>query len=183
MDDLPPGGTFSIVITNTVINCLESKVRLRATHGCKGSACQVPVDDISDFVPLLGSLVTRTVFAASAQLCATNTARYEVRNSGLTVDRVVQVDQVLPAGMAFVTGSARYVVGIVTNPVIGAPSIVGSTLTFTETNVPPFALLQPGDELSILYDVYVGCDAVSGDNTFIARGRYVDVCGNLAIRN
>jgi uncharacterized repeat protein (TIGR01451 family)/fimbrial isopeptide formation D2 family protein len=179
VDDLPPGGTFSIVITNNVINCLESTVRLRATHGCKGAACQAPVDDVSEFVPLLGSLVTRTLFAATAQLCATNTARYEVRNSGLTVDRVVQVDQVLPLGMAFVTGSARYVVGVVTNPILGAPVVSGSTLTFTETNVPPFALLQPGDELSILYDVYVGCDAVSGDNTFIARGRYVDVCGNL----
>jgi|GEM_PF-2474869 len=177
-DDLAPGGTFAILVLNSVTNCLESTVRLRATHGCKGSSCQVPLDDVSEFVPLLGSLVTRTEFPAAAQLCATNTARYDVRNSGLTVDRVVQVDQVLPPGMSYVSNSARYVVGLVTNSA-GNPSLVGSTLTFTQTNVPPFEVLQPGDEISILYDVYVSCAAVGGDNTFVARGRFVDVCGNL----
>jgi uncharacterized repeat protein (TIGR01451 family)/fimbrial isopeptide formation D2 family protein len=177
-DDLPSGGDFFIIVTNTVQNCLQSTVRLRATHGCKGVSCQTPVDDTSEFEPLLGSLVTRSVFPAAAKLCGTNTARYEVRNSGLTVDRVVQVDQLLPLGMTYVSNSARYVVGGVTNPA-GHPAIIGNTLTFTQTNVPPFMVLQPGEEIAILYDVYVGCDAVNGDNTFVARGRYVDVCGNL----
>jgi uncharacterized repeat protein (TIGR01451 family)/fimbrial isopeptide formation D2 family protein len=177
-DDLPPGGTFAILTLNSISDCSESQVRLRAIHGCKGVACRVPGEDEAVFVPLLGSLVTRTVFPAAAQLCATNTARYEVRNSGLTVDRRVEVDQVLPLGMTYVSNSARYVVGGVTNPA-GHPTVAGSLLTFTETNVPAFALLQPGDEIAIVYDVYVGCDAVGGDNTFIARGRFTDVCGTL----
>ncbi|MCO5067491.1 MAG: isopeptide-forming domain-containing fimbrial protein [Kiritimatiellae bacterium] len=176
-DDLLPGGTFSIVVTSTVIDCLESTVRLRATHGCGGASCQVPEEDTATFVPMAGSLVTRTVFPSDAELCATNTARYEVRNSGLIVDRIVQVQQILPTGMVYVAGSARYVIGGVTNPA-SDPSGT-TTLLFTETNIPPFSVLQPGEELAILYDVYVSCDAVFGDATFRASGTFVDLCGNV----
>ncbi|MCO6400316.1 MAG: DUF11 domain-containing protein [Verrucomicrobia bacterium] len=176
-DDLLPGGTFSIVVTSTVIDCLESTVRLRATHGCGGASCQAPEEDTATFVPMAGSLVTRTVFPSDAELCATNTARYEVRNSGLIVDRIVQVQQILPTGMVYVAGSARYVMGGVTNPA-SDPSGT-TTLLFTETNIPPFSVLQPGEELAILYDVYVSCDAVFGDATFRASGTFVDLCGNV----
>ncbi|MCZ7591064.1 MAG: hypothetical protein M5U15_02435 [Kiritimatiellae bacterium] len=176
-DDLPPGGTFTIIVTGQVVSCLNDTVGMRAHHGCNGDSCQVPLDKTSTFVPLAGSLVTRTVFPAAAELCATNTVRYDVRNSGLMVDRVVQVEQLLPTGMIYIAGSTRFVFNGVTN---AAPDPTGSSiLLFKDSEIPPFLSLAPGDELSILYDVYVSCDAAGVDNMFVARGWFTDICGNL----
>ncbi len=177
-DDLPPGGTFSITVTGTVDSCDNDTVFLRATHGCGGESCQVPVDKSSTFVPLAGSIVTRTVFPADAELCTTNTVLYEVRNSGLILDRIVTVWQEIPNGMTYVPGSARYQYN-------GGPETAALTdpsgsnvLTFTEASIPEFHVLQPGDVLSLKYDVVVGCDAVFDDAMFRAQGSFLDLCGN-----
>lgn len=176
-NDLPPGGTFTLVVTSSVDSCLEETVGLRATHGCGGEVCQIPVDRTAMFVPLAGSLVTRTVFPANAELCSTNTVLYQVRNSGLTVDRIVQVEQLLPTGMIYIAGSTRVAFNGVTNA--AADPSGSSILLFDENGIPQFLELQPGDELTILYDVYVSCDAVFEDSRFVARGWFTDICGSI----
>jgi fimbrial isopeptide formation D2 family protein len=176
-DDLPAGGSFQLFVTNSLLSCGDPTLRLRGSHGCGGSACQTPAEDASVFIPLAGSLVVRTTFPDDGIVCKTNTVSISVRNSGLTVDRLVQITEAIPAGISYVAGSSRYSFNGGTTNNIADPGIT-SPLTYSSALIPELLALDPGDEVTLLLDVYVDCNGVAGGGQFLATGRYTDLCGD-----
>ena len=65
---------------------------------------------------------------------------------------------------------------------IGDPpgtGLPGDPLRWTATEIPLLAAMQPNDQVTIFYEVALGCDVVTGDNRFLSEGRFTDLCGNV----
>jgi uncharacterized repeat protein (TIGR01451 family) len=182
-DDLRALDVLEFWVTNNLDSCTGTNdLVLRSSHGCKLEKCNWAPDSQASFATISGSLVTRSTFPVENSICETNPVVYSVRNSGLTVDYDVQAFQTLPTGMDYVSGScALSINGGTTNAMADPPGtgLPGDPLTWTSTEIPLFAGLQPNDEVTLYYDVRLGCDAVAGDSQFLAEGRFTDLCGNI----
>jgi uncharacterized repeat protein (TIGR01451 family) len=102
-----------------------------------------------------------------------NPVEYSVRNSGLTVDYDVETRQTLPAGMSYVPGSSEVSINGGTTNAIADPAgsgLPGDPLVWDSALIPLLAAMQPNDQVTIFYEVALGCDLVTGDNRFIAEG-------------
>jgi uncharacterized repeat protein (TIGR01451 family)/fimbrial isopeptide formation D2 family protein len=181
-DDLVAGETLLFNVTNFLTSCApENEILIRTSFGCGDDFCQTAPDSVAAFESISGSLVTRATFPVQSAVCSESTVEYSVRNSGLTIDYDVEAFQVLPVGMAYVSGSSLVAINGVTNSLADPPGdgSVGDPLTWTPAQIPALAAMQPNDEISILYNVAVSCDSQAGDGQFISSGSFTDVCGNV----
>ncbi|NCC51158.1 MAG: DUF11 domain-containing protein, partial [Spartobacteria bacterium] len=180
-DDLRPNALIYIDVLNNIGACDMRSITAQAWTGCKGEICSYSPGDASTFEVGLGSLVTRATFPVAGVLCGTNTVEYSVRNSGVIVDYNVNVSQVLPGGLQFMTNSFRYVYEGVTNTT-ATPTGSGTDidpLVWDYTLIPEFEELQPTTTVLILYEVYIDCDTIISNEQFVAKGEYTDNCGNI----
>ena len=180
-NDLPEQQVFEFWVTNNVESCLEeAEVKVRASFGCFDAACTNTPWVSATYENISGSLVTKATFPATNNLCDINPVVYSVKNSGLTIDYDVSTCQTLPEGMTYVGGSSEVSVNGGTPETILDPTgsgAEGDPLTWNSAQIPIFAAMKPGDEVTIYYNVTLGCDAVLGDNRFIAEGMFTDICG------
>jgi len=183
IDDLPPRQVFEFWVTNNVDYCAPlTELNLRASYGCYGGECQVTPWDTAGYESISGSLVTRATFPVTNELCGTSLVVYSVRNSGLTVDYDVITRQTLPAGISYVGGSSQVSINGGALAPISDPSgsgLPGDPLVWDSSLIPLLAAMPPTNEVAIHYNVALGCEAVSGDNRFIAEGVYTDLCDNI----
>ena len=181
-DDLIPREVFEFWVTNNVDYCMaNSAIDLSASYGCFGDACTNTPWVSARYETISGSLVTRATFPVENALCEVNPVEYSVRNSGLTIDYDVDTRQTLPAGMGYVLGSSEVSINGGTTNAIGDPAgsgLPGDPLVWDSALIPLLAAMQPNDQVTIFYDVALGCDVVTGDNRFIAEGAFTDLCGN-----
>ncbi len=177
LNDLPPNGLFVIGVTNSVAACDDREVSLRTRYGCKGEYCGLAYDYAAAYEVSRGSLVSRFVLPNDAELCSVGTIEISVKNSGLTTDYDIQIAAALPAGISLITNSTRYRFNYgntnsTTDPVIG-----GLTNTWSSSEIPEFAALDPTNVVTLYFDVYVDCDAANNDLLFTADSSFVDNCG------
>ena len=182
-DDLQARDVLEFWVTNNLDECTTTnELVIRSTHGCKGEYCSFAPESRASFASISGSLVTRATFPVENALCEVNPVEYSVRNSGLTIDYDIQAYQTLPAGMAYVPGSSAVSINGGTTNSIGDPpgtGLPGDPLRWTATEIPLLAAMQPNDQVTIFYEVALGCDVVTGDNRFLSEGRFTDLCGNV----
>ena len=182
-DDLRPRQELAFWVTNNLDYCTaDNYLVIRSSHGCKTEQCSWAPDSTAAFVRISGSLVTRATFPAQNALCGVNPVEYSIRNSGLTVDYDVKAFQTLPDGMTYVPGSGGVSIDGGTINFLADPSASGTLwdpLTWTSTEIPELAKMLPNEEVTISYNVQLGCQLVTGDRQFVAEGQFTDLCGNV----
>ncbi len=181
-DDLISQEVFEFWVTNNVDYCLaDSEISMNVTYGCFGESCTTTPLRTARYETISGSLVTRATFPVENDLCEVNPVEYSVRNSGLTIDYDVETRQTLPAGMSYVTNSSQVSINGGATNAIGNPvgtGLPGDPLIWDSTLIPLLAAMDPNDQVTIFYEVALGCEVVTGDNRFIAEGVFTDLCGN-----
>jgi uncharacterized repeat protein (TIGR01451 family) len=177
-DDLISQEVFEFWVTNNVDYCLaNSEISMNVSYGCFGESCTNTPLRTARYETISGSLVTRATFPVTNDLCSVNAVEYSVRNSGLTIDYDVETRQTLPAGMTYVTNSSQ--VSINGGPIIAIDDpLPGPPLVWNSTQIQELAAMQPNDQVTIFYEVALGCEVVDGDKRFIAEGVFTDLCGN-----
>jgi uncharacterized repeat protein (TIGR01451 family)/fimbrial isopeptide formation D2 family protein len=178
-DDLPPNASVAVYVTNYITACDPTTIRLTAQSGCKSTLCQT-TQDSTRFIPSSPSLNAATTFPNNHNLCATGTVALSIRNSGAGRAYEVQARHIIPFGVSYVSGSARASVdGSATNSIVNPTGIgtAAAPLMWDSTAIAAFADLAPNQEIKILYDVYLACDAVRSSQVYVARTTYRDNCG------
>jgi uncharacterized repeat protein (TIGR01451 family) len=178
MDDLRPVGQFEIYVTNSVTGFTPNAVHAAVSHGCNNTICQSATSPNATFESNAGALIARTSFAANGKLCQSNEVQISVWNSGLIRDYDVHIMEVLPAGMSYVPGSSRYVYGVTTNPV-SDPVASASNLTWSSSQIAPFAGLEPDGRVTILFQTLAACAASTSACQYSTSATYRDISQNL----
>ena len=170
--DIPAGATRVITLTADIIGCNDLDNDVSASWGCLGEDCQAPVSDHSTVAIPPSNAVTTNTLPADIDLCGQENITVQVKNAGITTIYNVEVEVTLPPGLHYMSLS-----GIPADP--QDPS--ANPVVWTSTEVAALASLapagQPGDTVSISFDVIAGCDFPSGNRTIVSKASYDTVCG------
>ncbi|MCK4433397.1 MAG: DUF11 domain-containing protein, partial [Methanomicrobia archaeon] len=170
--DIPAGATRVITLTADIIGCNDLDNDVSASWGCLGADCQAPVSDHSTVAIPPSNAVTTNTLPADIDLCGQENITVQVKNAGITTIYNVEVEVTLPPGLHYMPLS-----GIPADP--QDPS--ANPVVWTSTEVAALASLapagQPGDTVSISFDVIAGCDFPSGNRTIVSKASYDTVCG------
>ncbi len=173
IDEIPAGKTRIIELTTDITGCTNLDNDVTASWGCLGSDCQVPVTDYSR-VEIPGSnAVTTNTLPADIDLCEQDTVSVEVKNTGITTVYNAEVEVTLPQGLHYVPGTG--------NPA-DPENTSANPVVWTSTEVSALASLapagEPGDTVTISFDVAAGCDFPDGNRRISSKVSYETVCGD-----
>ena len=177
-DDLRPLGQFYIDVTNNIVSFGQNAIQAAVSHGCNSNPCQSAVSGVATFESNEGALSAITGFPANGKLCNTNAVLVLISNTGLTKDYNININEVLPPGISYVSGSSRYAYGATTNSALD-PVITSSNLTWTSAQVSLLAGLPAGTNMTILFSTLASCASQSGSRSYQASASYVSIGGTV----
>jgi uncharacterized repeat protein (TIGR01451 family) len=177
ISQLDPGESRTLTLQAEFTGCDTSTNSVLARVRCNGETC----DDASDSTDVRYTetdLVVSTTFINPGTSCDTKTIQIELRNAGLTNVFDIDINQVIPNDLQYITGSSEYRLNQV-GGWLGAgstePSIAGNQLTWSYNGALPVALtdklsvLYPGEIVEIQFEAYVHCFFRGGDLRFWAE--------------
>jgi len=171
--DIPPGKTRVITLTADLIGCTDLDNDVSANWGCVGEDCQTPVTDHSRVAIPPANAVTTNELPTYIDLCGQETITVKVKNAGITTVYDAEVEVTLPPGLFYAGNSSP------SDP--QDPS--ANPVKWTSTEIPALAAIppagEPGDTVTISFDVFAGCDFPSGNRTITSKVSYDSVCGEL----
>ena len=179
IDEMAAAQRRTITLTADVVDCQGLTNDVTTSFGCNennpsdgwDNACPPSVGDSASVVVPEGKLVLTSSFPTPMNACSQNTGTITVRNTGVTTLYHLDIAQTLPAGLTYVPGSTQ-----VDGAAGGDPVPAVSPMHWTEGQLPVLASIDPGQVITIQYDVLVDCDFTGGDTTTLVD--YQDLCGD-----
>lgn len=179
--DMTPGERREITFTATLTGCTGLTNDVSTSWGCVGIECATEVTDSSTVeipAPLLVN--TSTVPTAEVESCSTTTCSIVIKNAGQTTNYNLQIDEEIPTGLEFVSGTVRWQLnagGWSAQDVAFDPTISLPHLNWTSTEIPGLASLDPGDTIYIEFDFDTACPFTGGDIQITTD--YENPCGQV----
>ncbi|MBC7318661.1 DUF11 domain-containing protein, partial [Candidatus Bipolaricaulota bacterium] len=176
---IAPGGTRTIQITARMVACQDLTDEVWVGQSCGDVECVTPIYDSSYVLIPSTYVVATSVTNSPMDACSQNVAKITIRNAGDPAVYHLVVEQTLPPGLEYVSGSTQWRKGDGTWTAGGDPQVVGDiytgyTLTWTESEISGLDELRSRVTLEIQFEVKASCNFTGGD--FQVQVAYKNVC-------
>jgi uncharacterized repeat protein (TIGR01451 family) len=173
------GGTRKIEVTARMVACHDLTDVVWVGQSCGEAECVAPLTDSSYVLIPSTYVVATSVTQSPMDACSENTATITIRNAGDPAVYDLQVQQTLPPGLQYVSGSTLWRKGggswsSGSDPVITGDPSVGCTLTWTKNEIPGLDELRSRQNLEIKFSVRALCNFTGGN--FQVEVAYKNVC-------
>ena len=176
---IAPGGTRAIQITARMVACQDLTDVVWVGQSCGDVECVTPITDSSSVLIPSTYVIATSVTASPMDACSENTATITIRNAGDPAVYELRVEQTLPPGLEYVSGSTQWRKSggswsSGSDPVITGSPLVGYTLTWTKNEIPGLDELRSRQNLEIQFRVRALCNFEGGN--FQVEVAYKNVC-------
>ncbi|MBU1715114.1 MAG: DUF11 domain-containing protein [Proteobacteria bacterium] len=174
------GERRQITMIASQMSCSNLTNTVTASWGCIGVDCQTQVTDSSLVVVAAPNVINNLIILNSTEACDNLAGAVTIRNAGQVASYNQQATVTIPAGYAHVSGSTRWRLngGGWNGPNVAYnPNLLGSTFTWTSTEISGLASLSPGDTIEIEFELRGNCSSAAGD--IILAGQYQNPCGQV----
>ncbi|MGQ9700557.1 MAG: CARDB domain-containing protein [Candidatus Bipolaricaulaceae bacterium] len=176
---IAPGGTRQIQITARMVACQDLTDRVWVGQSCGDAECVPPISDSSYVLIPSTSIVATAVTRSPMETCSENEARITIRNTGDPAVYRLVVEENLPPGLEYISGSTQWRKSGGTwnpggDPQISGDLLSGYTLTWTEAEIAGLEELRSRNTLEIEFQIRALCPFEGG--TFQVNVGYLNVC-------
>ncbi|MGQ9734128.1 MAG: CARDB domain-containing protein [Candidatus Bipolaricaulia bacterium] len=175
IEAMAPGETRTITLTANLVVCAGLTDNVRTSCGCGGEDCRPPAMDSSSVLIPTPNVVSTSSTSSPIDMCSSQPVTLTIKNAGDSAVYDLEASETLPSGISYVSGSTQWrkeggpwTSG--SDPLIG-----GSTLTWTENEVPGLAELGAREKIEIQFNIRAECAFAGG--TLSAQASYTNVCG------